>query len=111
MLNSDDIDVADSPLCKSVSNIGNVYSGDPMTGVITGNYVHNKPESPIASDNSIGENNDVHDSTPDMFPEVKLFRKTHKQNFIIVHVNINSHRHKFAPYKKYDRDVLLTYSS
>ena len=43
MLNGVDVDVFDSSLCKSVSNAGNVYSGDPMTGVIAGNYVYDKP--------------------------------------------------------------------
>ena len=68
-----------------------------MTGVIAGNYVYDRPESLIPSDDNIGEDNGVHDSTSHMFPEIKLFRKTHKQNFIFVHVNINSYRHKFAP--------------
>ena len=97
MLNSVDVNVFDSPLCKSGSNAGNVYSGDPMTGVIAGNYVYDKPVSLVPSDDNIGEDNGVHDSTSDMFPEIKLFRKTHKQNFVFVHVNINSYRHKFAP--------------
>ena len=97
MLNSVDVNVFDSSLCKSVSNADNVYSGDPMTGVIAGNYVYDKPVSLVPSDDNIGEENGVHDSTSDMFPEIKLFRKTHKQNFVFVHVNINSCRHKFAP--------------
>ena len=32
-----------------------------------------------------------------MFCYICYFRKTHKRNFIFVHVNMNSYRHKFAP--------------
>ena len=97
MLNNVDADVFESPLCESMSNAGNVYSGDPMTGVIAVNYVYDKPESLFAIDDNIGEDNDVHDSTPNMFPAIKLFRKTHTQNFKFVHVNIDSYKLKLVP--------------
>ena len=112
MLNNVDVDVFDSSLCKNVSNAGNVCSDDPKTGVIVGNY---KPESLIPSDDNIGEVNGVHDSTSNMFPEIKLFRKTHKQNFIFVHVNINSYRHTFSHLQEILRgrfvDLLITSES
>ena len=82
MLNSVDVNVFDSPLCKSGSNADNVYSGDPMTGVIAGNYVYDKPVSLVPSDDNIGEDNGVHDSTSDMFPAIKLFKRTNKTLYL-----------------------------
>ena len=37
----------------------------------------------------------------DLFPGVSSYRNIYKQNFIFLHVNINSCRHKFAPCNPY----------
>ena len=38
-----------------------------------------------------------HNDDATLFPEVRDFRMKHKPNFIYLHININSIRHKFGP--------------
>ena len=80
---------------------GDHYESCLFSGTVPHNKMNivNATESPLCkiNANSVHQDIDIYDGTPDTFTEIKLFRKTHKHNFIFVHVNINSYRHKFAP--------------